>query len=277
MPAPSKRDGFTLMEVAIAIAVMAILAGTAVPLLLKSVNQAKEQRARIELKQLYEACFGAPDRNVPGMQGDFGFPNGVATPNLAIATAATGTRLYGTYAGSPLLGGWRGPYWSGSTLNTGLPSDPWGRAYLIRQVTGGFQITTRGPNGQSDVLAGNPSARVDDLVYPNPTLPAPSGTVQVTTVRHGNLPVVPSAISATPPSRTNVLTPVLFSLVAPPPVPPYSRQNLPAGPLLITVTIPGGQPAVLGLGLAAQTAPQTQSRLVTLAPGGTQNLTFTFN
>jgi hypothetical protein len=266
------------MEVAIAIAVVAILAGTAVPLLLKNVNQAKEQRARIELKQLYEACFGAPDRNIPGMQGDFGFPNGAAAPNLALTTAATGTRLYGTYAGSPLLGGWRGPYWSGTTLNTGLPSDPWGRAYLIRQVTGGFQVYTQGPNGQTNVLVGNPSAQLDDLVYPNPTLPAPAGTVQVTTVRHGNLSVAASAISATPPSRTNVLTALPFTLVPPPPPgAPYSRLNLPAGPLLITVTIPGGQPAVPALSLAAQAAPQTQSRLITLAPGGTQNLTFTFN
>lgn len=273
MPAPSKRRGFTLMEVAIAIAVLAILAGTAVPLLLKNVNQAKEQRARIELKQLYEACFGAPDRGVPGMQGDFGFPNGAVTPNLAIATAATGTRLYGLYGTGPLQGGWRGPYWGGGTAPGGLPKDPWNRPYLIRQIGGAYQLYSQGPNGATNVAAGNPNALVDDLVYPNPLLPVPTGSVLVATVRHGGLAVIPTAISARSPSRTNLLTPLPFALVGP----PYSRLNLPAGPLLITATIPGGQPAVLGLGLAAQPAPQTQSRIVTLAPGGTQNLTFTFN
>lgn len=276
MPAPNKRTGFTLMEVAIAIAVMAILAGTAIPLLLKNVNQAKEQRARIELKQLYEACFGAPDRSVPGMQGDFGFPNGAAAPNLAIATAATGTRLYGLYGAGPLQGGWRGPYWGGGATAAGLPKDPWSRPYLIRQIGGTFQVYSQGPNGVPDVAAGNANALGDDLVYPNPLLPVPTGTVLVATVRHGGLAVAPTSISATPPSRTNALTPLAFN-VGPAAGPPYSRLNLPAGPLLITVTIPGGQPAVIGLGLTAQPLPQTQSRIVTLAPGGTQNLTFTFN
>ena len=275
MPARPER-GFTLMEAAIAIAVIAILAGTAIPFALKNINQAKEQRARTELKVLYEACFGALDRGFPGMQGDFGFPNGAANPNLAITTAATGTRGYGTYPGSPLLGGWRGPYWSGSTTNTGLPQDPWGRAYLIRQVTNGWQLYTRGANGVSEVVAGNASAQGDDLVYPNPTAPLPAGTITVNVYRLGNYPVAATSVVATTPNRANAVISTNLPLKTAPNV----YQTTPAAPVAagqvaVAVAIPA-QPAVAAAGLAAQPA-QTQTRLISLSPGGTQTLSFTFN
>ena len=62
-----------MIEVAVAIAVMAILAGAAIPLVMKTLNQQREQRARSEMKLLFEGLFGARDRVVSNMRSDFGY------------------------------------------------------------------------------------------------------------------------------------------------------------------------------------------------------------
>ena len=63
MPRPSRNtsrmaEGFSLIEAAVAIAIIAILASAAAPLVLKALNQQREQRARSEMKLIYSALFG---------------------------------------------------------------------------------------------------------------------------------------------------------------------------------------------------------------------------
>jgi general secretion pathway protein G len=270
---PARSRGFTLLEVAIAIAVVAILAGTAIPLVLKSVNQAKEQRARQELKQLYEGMFGAPDRQVPNLRADMAFPP-AGVPNLAQLTQALGARAYGAYAAQPaLFGGWRGPYWNGNSNAGGVPMDPWNRAYQIRNVAGAWQVYSLGPNGVLNLIAGNPAAQGDDVVYPASTpLPTLSGcTLSVTLRRVGNL-VPAGALTATAAYPSRVAAPTNLLLTQTPPgsgVFVSAAGALPSGPVVLTASIPNNVPT-------GQVA-QTQTYLAQAPSGGTLIVNLTFN
>lgn len=198
MPARPER-GFTLMEAAIAIAVIAILAGTAIPFALKNINQAREQRVRQEMKLLFEACFGASDRVVANMRNDWGYDPGLA---LGAAPVNLGKLTNQTVNPAPTVQpwgpgvafnwGWNGPYWSGATALIGgvrVPADPWGRAYLLRRVSGavpGYQILCTGSNGVNNTPINNATPQTDDLVYPpTPMSSLPSGQV-VVTVKNAN-------------------------------------------------------------------------------------------
>ncbi len=179
MRASSRRSGFTLMEVAIAIAVIAILAGTAIPLVLKSVNQAREQRIRAEMKLLWESAFGSADRQVANMRTDFGFDPAIPTSsftsfpkatNRSAVPGATPPAYPAAASGAPFNWGWNGAYWLGSTRSIGgqqVPVDPWGRPYLIRRLAGGsYQILCRGLNGINDTAYTVDQPTQDDYVYP---------------------------------------------------------------------------------------------------------------
>ena len=65
-------EGFSLIEAVVAIAIMAILASAALPLLMKSVNQQAEQTTRANAQIAYNAIFGARDHRVSNLIADFG-------------------------------------------------------------------------------------------------------------------------------------------------------------------------------------------------------------
>ena len=283
---PGRRArGFSLIEVAIAVAVMAILAGAAVPFALKALNQAREAKTRENLKSAYEAMFGARDRRVPNMRADFGFFNPAAgTPNLAVTTQPLGTRAYAPYGGAAaaLSGGWRGPYWTGSTGPTGLPLDGWGRPLILRVSPGAnptVQLLSVGANGVRETNNANPNAQPnpvgDDLAYPIPPALLPMGTLTLSLRRMGAGPLTATSVVAYLASATNA--PTVANLL---PVGAgtgiYRALNLGTGEVLVTATVPP-QPAIPAAGIAAVPGNQVQSQLVEIPPSGSVTLTFNFN
>ncbi len=281
MPAPNKRRGFTLMEVAIAIAVMAILAGTAIPLIWKNVSQAKEQRVRQEMRQLFEGCFGAQERIVANARVDWGYDPGLAlggSTNLAKLSTRTAPpvptlQAWGTAGAAPFNWGWNGPYWSGATTIIGgnrVPADPWGRAYLLRRVGGGtpgYQILCTGSNGVNNTPAGNPVPQGDDLVYPITPLQAlPSGqvTVSVQNTRLSSAPVPSMTVTVQIWSRQGTWTQLVATqtqTIAAGAAGSWAATVAPGG-IAVIVTPPSGP---------AFTVPAT------VASGELRSLTFAYN
>jgi general secretion pathway protein G len=51
------RGGFTLMEMLVVVAILVVLAGAAVPIYLKYLDEAKIDRARVDCKTLEGACL----------------------------------------------------------------------------------------------------------------------------------------------------------------------------------------------------------------------------
>ncbi len=175
--------GFSLLEAAIAIAVIAILAGAAAPLVMKAVNQQREQKTRDNVRLAYEAIAGARDRRISNMKADFGFNPPVPPAQLADLRFMTTINPAAAYRNGPvppaygavaanLRWGWNGPYWTGSIRpqagTNGIPLDGWGRP--LRWANN--QVQSAGVDG----VLGN----ADDLVFPVPPgLPATNLTVAV--------------------------------------------------------------------------------------------------
>lgn len=168
------RRGFTLIEAAVAIAVIAILAGAIAPLAVKAITQQREARTRDACKAAFEALFGAKERRVANLRADFGWNPSASQADLSALTSITGTGMPGsgtfnrTYAqdSQGLFWGWNGPYWSGPTDGSNRPLDGWGRPLQLRWVNSGWQVFSLGSNGTSDTGSGVSTPQGDDLGYP---------------------------------------------------------------------------------------------------------------
>lgn len=286
MPRRTERTscspGFTLVEAVIVIAIMAILASAAVPLLIRALSQQRETQTRGLVKAAYEALVGARDRAVPNLATDVGFVPPAALADLRFLTIRTPAAAYLNGAIPPQYPtaatgfnwGWNGPYWStpiqSQAGTNGLPADGWGRP-LRWQAN---QVQSAGADGVFGTT--------DDVVYPPapaPTAVQRQATVQVVVERQVNAPLPP----ATLPSATftvqvtdrnqQVLRPITFPIYNVPasdsritPALPQPPLNLMPGAVFIQVTcvlVPGGT--------------TTQSQTIVVTPGEARIVSFRFN
>jgi len=165
-----RKNGFTLIEVVIIVAVMAVLAAAIMPSLFQQVIDAKVAATKTSAKTLYEAIAGQADvKGSYGFLGDMGrFPSSVdelaKPPGGAPMFPGTGTfRSVGM--------GWNGPYATSGTSQESFGLDAWGHQFRITQ---GGQVRSAGADGAYDTT--------DDIVYP-PEAPKIASRVMVTVKR----------------------------------------------------------------------------------------------
>jgi general secretion pathway protein G len=129
-PRNAKRNpkaGLTLLEVMVVLAIIALIAGLAVPRLMESFGRAKARTAAIQMEnlkgavQLFYLDVGRYPAEAEGLQALIAAPSGVE--------------------------GWLGPYLDSEADL----ADPWERVYLYRSPAGEkpFEITTYGRDGRA--------------------------------------------------------------------------------------------------------------------------------
>lgn len=100
------RPGYSLMEILVAVAIIAVLATLVAPRLFGQLDRSRQTAAQTQIRMIETA--------LDTMRLDIGrYPTSEEGLNLLLQGNDTVVQL------------WAGPY-----LDGGLPTDPWGRAYL---------------------------------------------------------------------------------------------------------------------------------------------------
>jgi prepilin-type N-terminal cleavage/methylation domain-containing protein len=208
-----KRDGLTLLELVIVVAILAIVAGFIIPTGAFLEKRAKYTSAKASLAAIRDAIVGTPSQ--PGYYSDTGqYPN--TLEDLFVQPA--GIPAFNRDTGR----GWRGPYllnanaqykvgnssdpsfisgpypdpygyWN-SVTNTGDSAilDAWGNSIIIQWPTSGtptqnqafIRLISAGPNGVIDTPIVD-SADSSETYYP---LPADRGDDIVLFINHADSP-----------------------------------------------------------------------------------------
>ncbi len=117
-----RQAGFTLIEVLLVVVIIGILVGVAIPRLGGRVRQAEISRAQADIQSIGLALRM------------YELDNGEYPSSLDALVSNPGAR------------NWNGPY-----LEGGLPTDPWGNAYLYTRTENSYSLRSLGPDGvQSD-------------------------------------------------------------------------------------------------------------------------------
>lgn len=172
-----RRDGFTMVEVIVVVAVIAILGGILTPMVIKEISKSKLTRAEADMEAVSiaftqyfadtgywpEKYTGTTDRRATFRNYDCFYDNtraltGWDGPYMEKGAEQGGTRVVANRVGS---------VWEGVV-------DPWGRPFRIvygkvggTNAGGGIAILTSGPDGSfatSDADALRGSSTGDDIV-----------------------------------------------------------------------------------------------------------------
>jgi type II secretory pathway pseudopilin PulG len=165
----ARAAGFTMIEVTVILAVLAILAVAITPMVLQQLVDAKVEATRQEAKLLHEAMLGRAD--VPGSFGFFGDMGRWPVAFEELLRPAPGTPLYTTATFRSVGMGWKGPYVNAGSSGDDVLNDAFGRPYS-GSSTG--QVRSAGPDGLFDTA--------DDIAYP-PAPARPGGRLMVTVKR----------------------------------------------------------------------------------------------
>jgi prepilin-type N-terminal cleavage/methylation domain-containing protein len=149
-----RQLGFTLIEIILAIAVMAILAGALAPLAIRSINSSREDLTRQREIQIFQAIMGADGEHGGGFLSDIG-----RLPISLTELSTSGSLpLFNTANVGSVGMGWRGPYLTDGLDSSGRPVDAWGTLFDYGAVGLGC-IRSAG--------ADHTMGTSDDLIYPS--------------------------------------------------------------------------------------------------------------
>lgn len=155
------QRGFTLIELVVVIAIIAILAGAIVPTIIRPQLAERAAETHREMTALEEAVMGRPDL------GDWGFLStiGRVPTNVSeLLSMPSGWNSALFRNGVPR--GWNGPYVRIASRAPG--EDAWGMPYRIEPhgtISGLWRIRSFGANR----VDGPSGPNNDDIFYPSPT------------------------------------------------------------------------------------------------------------
>jgi prepilin-type N-terminal cleavage/methylation domain-containing protein len=184
MRARARRDGFTLIEVLVAIAAVSILAGAVAPLVVREMNRARLDDTSRRMVRLIDGMVGGSDSGGFGYVGDMG---GLPATLEDLRTRGSQTAFSQTGYGFGV--GWNGPYVREAGPLADITEDAWGTAFSYSSTQA--QVQSAGP----DHVLGNG----DDLLYPA-VAPPTSGILTVTVLG------VPSGLQTTIPLTSSEAT-----------------------------------------------------------------------
>ncbi len=123
------RDGYSLLEILVVLAIIALIAAVVGPRLFAQLDRSKSTTARLQIRSLEAA--------LETMRLDIG----------RLPTEQEGLQLL-IQADTAQVPGWSGPY-----LDKALPSDPWARPYVYKAPPAEATGAPGAPAAQAQVLS----------------------------------------------------------------------------------------------------------------------------
>lgn len=168
----AQQGGFTLIELVVVVAILAVLAGVLVPMVSNEVDGARNARASMDMKTAANAFLSY--RAHTGR-----WPSNSGSNSITSASNENLSSFACLYANTYSHSGWNGPYlnagyqaggsgsWTvaGSGAGQGL-LDPWNNPYAVywypangaMGAGGGIAMVCKGPNGTVDTSSANIAA-----------------------------------------------------------------------------------------------------------------------
>ena len=157
--------GFTLIEMVIVVAIVALLPGILVPVAFNQVDDAEKARAMADVRQISAALMlFRQDTGVWPVRNKLIYSDGnkAKQENLFEASGTQHMRQ-ALRENSPATNGWKGPYM------TSFAPDPWGNRYIVE--TQGFVdantplawVISAGPDGTFQTGNADKSLQGDDI------------------------------------------------------------------------------------------------------------------
>lgn len=130
----SQENGFTLIEILMAIVIIGILSAVAMRSIQSSLDSSRVRETQSEMDQLAYAIAGNPNLNNNGKRSDFGYVGDVGALPSSLDDLVTNPGGLGT---------WNGPYVRGRFAQDadGFKKDAWGNDYTL---TDGITIASTG-------------------------------------------------------------------------------------------------------------------------------------
>ncbi|NUM34923.1 MAG: type II secretion system protein GspG [Candidatus Brocadiae bacterium] len=148
--------GFTILELVVTIAIIAILAGVSTVVVSNILEDAKLTKAKTDVKVLAEAILNVyRDTTVWPQDNPINTVDLWNNPRNGLFRTATG----GLSARYPARA-WKGPY-----LNKLVETDPWGTSYRYQAVGTIRGVASCGPNRAYNNSFNQLQAQVDDIVF----------------------------------------------------------------------------------------------------------------
>jgi general secretion pathway protein G len=142
------RSGFTLVELVIVIAVVAILAGLLTPTLANQMERSRTARAQSDVNELSHAVARLRTDTSVSLTGCVDVLANLTS--LTVTSSCTPLGAFSTGLSACATAKPGNPCWSGPYVST-LPEDPWGASYYATLNTTNFSVTvgSAGPDGIS--------------------------------------------------------------------------------------------------------------------------------
>ena len=159
------KRGFTLIEMVIVVAIIALLAGILVPVAFNQVDDAEKARAMADVRQISSAVMlFRQDTGKWPTRSKLYYTDGNKAKNENQFESGGTAHLRGPLReNTPATPGWKGPYM------TAFSPDPWGNRYIVEGQ--GFVddrppmgwVISAGPNGTFETGRNNTSLQGDDI------------------------------------------------------------------------------------------------------------------
>lgn len=181
MQAERSESGFSLIEIIVAVAILALLAGATAPLVVRNMTAARRAETTERLRRLVDGMIGDASAGRYGYLGDMGnLPPTLGDLLLRGVQPAFAISPYGYGVG------WSGPYVQQTQALADLTQDAWG--VPLQYAASAARVTSAG----EDHLLGT----ADDLIYPA-SAPPTTGALAVSVLGIPNTnPAATVALSA---------------------------------------------------------------------------------